>query len=295
MSDLAIPIDALTGAQLSAIAYDEGRAAVAAALAALPAANEGPWSLLWYGADDANQAYVARSAAGRVAVAIRGSVFDPLELAFWIDWFREDGDAVFWQPWPGAWGVAPTGTFIASGTVDGIERILALRDGGIGMVELLVRLGAIGTLTVTGHSLGGGLAHVLAPLLAAHLPPTQARVALLSYAAPAIGSETFAAWLESSFGAAAGRYHNSLDVVPHAWAGLGWIARSYPGGPDIPGVLADAVDVVRDLLAVRGMRYRQPGLDRTLVGALTGGTSWLDEAAHQHALDTYIGLLQKPA
>jgi hypothetical protein len=293
MSDLAMPIDALTGAQLSSIAYDDSRAAIAHALAALPPANQGPWTLLWYGADDANQVYVARAATGTVAVAVRGSVFDPGELAFWIDWFREDGDAVFWTPWP--WGGAPAGTSIASGTVDGIERILAMCDGGVGLVDYLVGLGSIGTLTVTGHSLGGGLAHVLAPLLATRVPSLRARVALLSYAAPAIGSETFAAWLESSFGAAAGRYHNSLDIVPHAWAGLGWIARSYPGGPVIPSILADAVDGVRDLLGARGMRYRQPGLDRTLVGTLTGGTSWLDEAAHQHALDTYIGLLQKPA
>jgi hypothetical protein len=293
MSDLAIPIDALTGAQLSAIAYDADRGAIATALAALPAANHGPWTLLWYGADDANQAYVARSRAGQVAVAIRGSVFDPADIAFWIDWFAEDGDAVSWKPWP--WGGAPTGTAIACGTIDGVNRILAMRDDGAGMVDYLVGLGAVGAVTVTGHSLGGGLAHVLAPLLATRVPPAQARYTLLSYAAPAIGSETFAAWIESSFGAAAGRYHNTLDIVPHAWAGLGWIARSYPGGPAMPPGLPDLVDGVRMLLADRGIRYRQPGLDRTLVGTLTGGDSWLAEAAHQHALDTYIGLLQKPA
>ena len=68
------------GMTLAAVAYAPGRAAIEQKLADPALPTGGHWFLDWYGVDDANQVFVARDrVTGQQAVAIRGSVVDPLE------------------------------------------------------------------------------------------------------------------------------------------------------------------------------------------------------------------------
>ena len=209
-------ISALTAATLSGIAYGESRTDVSTALTAVPPAQQGPWTLLWFANDSANQAFAAASADGSLAVAIRGTVTDPRSEAFWLDWFKQDGGALEQQVWP--WPGAPAGAYVAQGTLIGMCSLLSLTDSGSSLLALLKQHGGSGWVTITGHSLGGGLAATLAPWLQQQLSETGLRFQPITFAAPAIGNAIFAQWLEDSFSSAQHRYHNTLDVVPHAWA-----------------------------------------------------------------------------
>ena len=278
--------------ELAAIAYDKGNEAITAQLAALPASLGGPWSLAWLGVDAGNQMYVTHSASAGLAVAIRGSVTDPFSLAFWLDWFRQDLNALGQKPW--VYGRLPAGSMISRGTVDGIQSLQSLNDNGLSLVQELARWRTSSPIPVIGHSLGGGLASAFAPWLEQALSELQgqpARCIPVTFAAPAIGNETFADALEQYYESASNRYHNTQDVVPHAWAGLEWIQNSFVGGPGIPEVLKLAVEAERGLLHLNGLRYRQPGTDQALQGTLVQNVSWVSEVGTQHATATYRSLL----
>lgn len=279
--------------ELAAIAYDSGRQAITAQLQALPAALGGPWSLSWLATDHANQMLLAHSPSAGLALAIRGSVTDPSTLAFWLDWFQQDLNAFRQRPW--VFGRLADGSAVSQGTLDGLNSLIGLSDQGLDIVSELARWRQSGPIAVIGHSLGGGLASAFAPWLEQAVSQKQGqslRCVPLTFAAPAVGNPTFADSLEANYGSAGNRYHNTLDVVPHAWAGLDWIAHSFPGGPGIPLLAKGAVEAVREFLHLEGLRYRQPGPDQPLTGSITQGVSWAGEAGIQHGTATYRQLLK---
>lgn len=282
----AFQFDPRSALELASIAYTQGRAAITQQLQDLPANRGGPWQLLWLGVDDANQVLLARSASAGLALAIRGSVTDPFSLAFWLDWFQQDLNAFDQMPF--VHGHLPSDAKISRGTLDGIDSVAGMQDNGQDLLAALRAAGAQAALPVIGHSLGGGLATALAPWLEGVLGTPYWP---LTFAAPAIGNEAFAMALASSYGSATSRFHNTLDVVPHAWAGLDWIRSSFPAGPTLPEVARLAIDAAQDYFHARGIRYRQPGPDQILKGTLQAGDSWAGEAGHQHATTTYRALL----
>jgi len=278
---------------LAAAAYAPGRAAIEQKLADPTLPTGGQWSLVWYGVDDANQVFIARDhVTGQQAVAIRGSVVDPRQAAFWLDWFRQDLSVFRMADWP--YGGAPSGARLAHGALSGLGSLLSLKDaGGQTVVAFLRANRGAGLTAVVGHSLGGALAYVLAPYLEQELGPGGDAQAFwpVTFAAPTVGNQIYADWLATTFNAAAARYWNSEDIVPHAWWALPWIAASFPSGPAVPAVLADLVRAIRDGLALFDDGYVQPGDGRMLAGKMASQDGWFGEAGHQHAAATYLSLL----
>lgn len=285
------------GMTLAAIAYSPNLGAINTLLKNPNLATQGRWTATWYGFDDANQAFVAiDNQSGQYAIAIRGSVTDPMTPAFWIDWLDQDLSVFRPAAWP--YGGAPSGATISQGSLHGLSSLLSLSDiNGQSIVDYFRSIAAPKWLTaVVGHSLGGALASVLAPYLHQEFSPGQNALDFwpVTFAAPTAGNAAFAGWIEQQLAAGVGRYHNTLDVVPHAWAGLQWIADSYLGGPKLPSPLKDLVEKIRQFLKLVQADYRQPGAGIPLTGSLVATPSWFTEAGTQHAGATYLKLLGAP-
>lgn len=274
------------------------------ALAASPHAD---WQVQWGPAIDderANMMFVAgKKDLSQCAVCIRGT--DP---AFIIDWVQDLRvlDLVDF-PYTSAPGVQ-----IAAGTAGGLDELVQLvGTTATGDQDLLTFLQQVtpGTLFVTGHSLGGCLASVVAPWLASELGSADS-IKVYTFAAPSAGNGNFATFYNGLFADAAGkstafRLYNTLDVVPNAWSSLLTIKTYYapnPGCPDNFKLIIDAT-----ILGV-GTRYSQVGNKADgsaipLLGQvvavpasafpvdLLGDVQFINELNYQHGTGTYLSLL----
>lgn len=284
---------------LAAIAYANHKE-IPNLLANQQLATQGRWQLQWLGTDDANQAYIAQDQqTGQFSVNIRGSVTDPLSEAFWLDWFKQDLEVLDMGHWPH--GGAPTGTKVSYGTLAGLRSLLNLKNhSGQTLIDFLstnLKPGVSPLTGITGHSLGGALASVLAPYLHQQFSPGQQVLDFwpITFAGPSAGNAVFANWLTQQFAASQGRYFNALDVVPHAWQELAWIEKSFPnGGPSLSLVIKELMKGVADLLKLVKDSYIQPGNGMPLPGTLQSGDDWVTEAGQQHASATYLSLVGAP-
>lgn len=280
---------------LASMAYAPDRGAIEQLLADPALATKGRWTLVWFASDDANQVFIARdTVTGQQAVVIRGSVTDPREAAFWLDWFDQDLSVFRMADWP--YGGAPAGSRLSHGALAGLGSLLTLKDANRKTVAAFLRANAGSGLTaVVGHSLGGALAYVLAAYLGQEFGPDPRVQGFwpVTFAAPTAGNSTFAAWLETAFSAGAGRFWNSDDVVPHSWMQIGWIAGSFPAGPKLPIALVGLIDAIRGALALLDDRYVQPD-GQMLSGAIAIGDDWIAQAGVQHSGSTYLSLLGAP-
>lgn len=284
------------GMTMAAIAYAPGQSAIITQLADTTL-TAGRWALVWYGVDDASQVYVARdTVTGQQAVAIRGSVTDPCEEAFWLDWFQEDPSVFRMGGWP--YGGAPAGASVSHGSLSGLGSLLSLKDLNKQTLVAFLRANPTPNVltAVVGHSLGGALAYLLAPYLHQEFSPGQNVLDFwpVTFAAPTVGNGTYAAWLQSQFVASVSRYYNSVDVVPHAWQDLEWIAASFPGGPKLPLLLKGVVDGIREILKLLEDSYVQPGTGVQLNGTIVVTDDWVQEAGQQHGSATYLSLVGAP-
>jgi hypothetical protein len=260
-------------------------------------ATAGEWSIAWGPVETlANLMYVAYSArADTYAVAIRGTVPTPgpaqllniyqdLAVALAVPWMHPET--------PGA--------AIARGTSDAMKALLSRASGGERLDGFLERVAGAGRIVVTGHSLGGCLASVLAMYLRHRLP--DARVMPVTFAAPTAGNAEFAARFDALFPGAP-RYFNRLDVVPMAWAGLDAFGSLFPApGPRCPAAFRETVRLVAKWLARAGVSYAHPGAGIELVGVPQRRFVRMDpvaaftlELVRQHHPDTYLALLGAPA
>ena len=121
------------------------------------------------------------------------------------------------MPW------APSGQErIAGGTLEGLLIIQGLTDtSGQTLGQYLTAFfaqpaNANVTTLVTGHSLGGCLATVVAPWISSLLPNYQGTIQPITFAAPTAGNSEFAAYYNTLFPQAR-RFQNSLDVIPLAY------------------------------------------------------------------------------
>jgi hypothetical protein len=285
------------GMTLAAIAYQPDQPTISALLKNPALATLGRWSVAWYAADAGNQAYVAvDDQSGQYAIAIRGSVTDPLTPAFWIDWFDQDVSVFRHADWP--YGGAPVGASISQGALHGLGSLLSLTDSnGNALIDFFRSIPKPPWLTaVVGHSLGGALASVLAPYLHQEFSPNTNVLDFwpVTFAAPTAGDGGFANWQEQQFAGSAGRFFNTVDVIPHAWAALNWVASSFPGGPKLPELLKLPIQTIRDFLKLTRADYHQPGSGNPLAGTIAPTDDWFGEAGAQHASATYLSLLGAP-
>jgi triacylglycerol lipase len=207
-------MDAKTAVTLAAISYCDN---VQATLkAALPG-----WTAPWVPdqAINGNLAFVAYDGGSQYAVAIRGSLLNFTWGAF-ENWFNQDLNVFYQVPWTIG---GDNSAMIAQGASDGLNDLNSLVDSSSGspvsMIDFLEGLSNIGTssLAVTGHSLGGNLATVLAPWIYYTLQnagTAMPSMSVYTFAAPAAGNKSFANDYDSLFKSSSWRYQMENDIVP---------------------------------------------------------------------------------
>jgi len=150
---------------------------------------------------------------------------------------------------------------IAHGSHHGLHELLELEGTYQGSTQsldsLLKSLPAGSSLLVTGHSLGGNLASVLAPWIAANVAafgPNQqplerlpANLTAITFAAPTAGNAAFAQFLDANPDRYAAHF-NRNDVVSNVWAQSGplQIDNIYglfpaPGPSPAPALIGDVL------------------------------------------------------
>jgi hypothetical protein len=276
------------------------------------------WQIVWgpgLAADRGNMMYIAGNrATGQYAVAVRGT-----DWSFWLDWVEDFGSLL---PLIGFPYVVPPATGdirIAAGTSFGLSELIQMRgsentpDADADTAEAFLRaLPAGSEVYVTGHSLGGCLASVVAAWLAS-VYGGSARLKAYTFAAPSAGNQGFADYYNRLFTdpktdqSTAYRVFNSLDSVPNAWATLSTIPTYYAPSPLCPSYIKDIVDEgIKDV----GTEYVQvgdlaAGSAVELTGTVVPWSSWWDldptgtaqfahQVGEQHATATYLGLLAAP-
>jgi triacylglycerol lipase len=274
-----------------------------ASLAPLGGASDGYWRCEWGPAtngDQANLAFVAvyydRPSHLPVAavVCLRGTDFGVSDWGI-VEQVWEDLDVTSQVPMP--WDPANAAR-IANGTADAIAEIGALQSKGASLLDFLGGfLSDPGNqkpvLIVTGHSLGGCLTSVVAPWLKTTLARRGVNVPVVpcSFAGPTAGDANFANHFNNQFSYSL-RYHNTLDVVPHAWQDLTGIESIYDAwGLTIPDPAYIAVVGFRTMMSVADVSYVQPRMNDALNGQFSSGLDWYGELALQHHTTTYMQLL----
>jgi triacylglycerol lipase len=286
---------------LSAIAYQSD---VAGQLKNTEYATGGNWSLAWGPVqnDYGNLAYVAKNlTTGAYALVIRGSEFGFSWTAF-ENWFY-DLDVIFQIGWPYL-SNAPDSA-ISLGSYVQAMHISTMTWNGQSLANFLMNGGPQSAmLYVTGHSLGGNLATVLASWISSLRvkdpsqpdPSTQ----IYTYATPSPGNEAFATAYNSRF-PNSWRYVNPLDIVPKTWDHM----------VDVIGIYDDYFLYTPDLVeaAIYSMQgslwsseelygsfYQQTNGDGTTLPTvfILPAPDWFSEVAGQHASNTYLSLLGAP-
>ncbi|HEU0053735.1 MAG TPA: lipase family protein [Longimicrobium sp.] len=278
---------------LSGLAYmpTRPRTGIPRHLADPSLATRGEWSVAWGPAERlGNLAFVAHHPERNVfAVVIRGT--RPLPGGTFLLNLYENlrvGEMVPWAP-----STVP-GAAVARGTNRGIRNLLALASKQV-TLEAFVRdrvapSGA--TLVVTGHSLGGCLATVLAPWLR-HRFGAALEIECVTFAAPTAGNAAFGEYFRSLFPRAE-RYVNTIDFVPMAWETLADIGTLFPapGRPCTPMIRASLKKITK-LLAETGVSYAQPS-PATMLPGTPRNRFFEIEAFMQHHPDAYLELLGAP-
>ncbi len=252
------------------------------------------WQLVWIAddqADPVNFAFIVRDPARDLCVvAIRGTYPDPFSSAYWTDG-SQDSPFGEMQPWPGADGAA-----VSAGTWAGFNGVLELVGSGQGLSAVLTSLRGA-AIVVTGHSLGGTLAPVLA-LWASTVNPSP--LSVYAFAGMTPGNAAFAAL----FGAGTAldgrvwRYNNTLDTVPYGWDRVLETRNFYQPAPEggllvETLLLATAVRLASYGFAAVGEEIALPGQLQSPVIACEF-VAYVIENLHQHMPDTYLALLGAP-
>ncbi|CAM5577595.1 lipase family protein [Streptomyces avidinii] len=264
--------------------------------------TRGTWVLSWVGVSpgNANMAYLARNTDGSnaFAVVIRGTVGSVTDLL-------EDLDVGTVVPF-NLIGM-PSPVSVSKGAMKAFTEVVTMSTAGVTLAQALIT--ALGraqpnpTVYVTGHSLGGCIATMVAPYLQTLTWPNgKPNFELHTFAAPTAGGAEFAAYVDSLEWQANERHYNSNDMVPQAWNNLGATKQWYPD----PGPAAtDYVKaVISALVALPGPNvYVQPGkcdalnssydpVDRNVVKQSL--QDFMGQVDFQHSNSTYLGLLGAP-
>lgn len=310
MGVLPTPQQYWAALELAAISYtdetDAGKqhADMEAALQALPAAELGPWTLVWGPATDQGiLAYVAQAADKTTyALTIRGSLSQTAAHDFLRNWLVDDADVLEQVPFDYP---ASAGAHISSGANSALGSIEGLVDP-ITQLKLPAFIGGLAAkaplnLIITGHSLGGGLVQVGSLWLYAQLEPAaRANITFLpcTYAAPTFGNQEFATLFDTTFPNSY-RAVNTLDVVPMAFENLSGVQQSYPS----PGQTLTEFDPALDA-AAQVFKDSTGNVYRSVSGGrLFSFTGWMPQSAAawdqiagtNHGTATYLDFVQKQA
>jgi len=206
-------------------------------------ATAGLWQAPWIGLtpDGANLCYIAVCPTQNAfAVCCRGTQFNSL-----VDLGEDLGVGTLAQFTPNN-----TPLLVSKGSMKALaEATSAPGLDGDTLLEALTQLLADAptspqpTVYVTGHSLGGAMATMLAVYLFAQTWTNAPAFAVYTFAAPSAGLQSFASYFDTHLNSApnqAFRVYNAWDAVPYAWAALDEVKQNfYPSptkdAPDNPG------------------------------------------------------------
>jgi triacylglycerol lipase len=270
-----------------------------------PLTAGGQWQCLWGPVQDSDQSNLALVAgyfpspnAGpqTICVTLRGTDFDITDIWGMLEQIWQDLDASDPQPMP--WALNDPAR-IASGTLDGLAIIQGLAANGQSLGQFLTTFfsqtaNANVTTLVTGHSLGGCLATIVAMWIRVLLPNFRGTIQPITFAAPTAGDKAFTTYYDTLFPAAR-RFQNSLDVIPLAYYDLGGINSIYANDMlDTPDIIWLGVLGMQAALDIMDASYVQPPQGQQILPGiflLNDATDWYAQALHQHHLATYLGLL----
>jgi hypothetical protein len=261
------------------------------------------WRCLWGPAEDSDQSNLVFVAGlfpnpslgpESICIVVRGTDVDINDIWGIMEQVWEDIDGAYQTQLP----YAPSGVLVAQGTLEGLTIIEQLRYNGQTLGEFLVRFYTTPSrhavpAIVTGHSLGGCLATVVAASMRALLPQ-QIPIQPITFAGPTAGNKNFATWYSTSFQSAR-RFQNTLDIIPMALQNLDGIDDIYDiYGLYTPWFVEGGIGLMTEAMSLTGASYVQPAQGaQVLPGAffLNDQNDWYAQALHQHHLATYLSLL----
>ncbi|MFD9482682.1 IPT/TIG domain-containing protein [Streptomyces sp. NPDC059991] len=300
-------------------------AGISQQLRAIWLATRASWQLAWLALspDDANMVYIAKSIGGsnQFAVVARGTTGNITDIL-------EDLDVGTVVPFTASG--SPTPVAVSKGAMTAFTQVASMvsipppgdvlgvpvPEGafayqGATLAQALASLVQAApttpqpTVYVTGHSLGGSIATMLAPYLytQAQSWTNVPQFALETFAAPTAGLQSFATYV-NGLPFSNNHHVNAWDAVPLAWSSLDEVKQDkwYPSpGPAGNITLHRLFDVLNGL--PKGNVYVQPGVQQQLPSdgnystydpVLTNSTlaDFMGQVAYQHANNTYLGLLQ---
>ncbi|HEX8775146.1 MAG TPA: lipase family protein [Pyrinomonadaceae bacterium] len=259
-------------------------------------ATGGEWRLVWGPVETTgNLMYVVqRNQDNLYAVVIRGTVLS-FSLGTLVDLY-EDLDVGTQVQWTYPY---MTGALVANGTLHGLNVLTTMDSNNLSLLEYLASIPTGGWLFVTGHSLGGCLATVLAPWLQYQLSTINPQLSVVTntFAAPSAGNQAFADWYTNqALRGRSWRYYNSIDIIPRLWSNVPGIKDLFPSpGKSCPFGMRGVIDLINGwLVDLDEVSYVQPnGAGNPLAGTATPA-GWLTEAGHQHDHNYYLTLLGAP-
>lgn len=268
------------------------------------------WSVAWagLGEDGANFAYIASNAStGEFAVVVRGTIFTPIDLLEDLD----VGALVQFTAIPASFSSEPL--MVSQGAMVAFTEIMSMVSVAKNTtlrqeLDNLV-MGSTPTIYVTGHSLGGCVASMVALYLATeYYGDTLPVIAAYTFAAPTAGTQAFAdcydLYVTNGTGNTAWRVYNNYDVVPNAWQSLEAVEKFYPSSAG-PVANKAVTSLIKSFLqSTNGNAYVQTNQkNKNIVELNSGYTTYdpdsvcesvgdfLGQAGFQHANATYLSLL----
>jgi hypothetical protein len=243
-----------------------------------------------------NFAFAAHNTSdGTRVVSIRGTYPNPLSSAYWEDG-RQDSPFGTMASWPGN----PEAK-ISAGTATGFENLKMLANGnGITLQAYLATVPDESPVFVTGHSLGGTLAPVLALWFTDLFPGKSISVA--TYAGITPGNSSFAELFGpgTALSGRVRRVYNTLDTVPYGWDNVYATHDFYQPEPQGGAVVSALLLATVARLKLGGYNYTAVGDPIPLDGEVQPPSVSCDlvayvlENLHQHMPDTYLSLLGAP-
>jgi hypothetical protein len=293
--------------RFAVIAYDSPQAIPIDVSTQIPPAN-GSWTCVWGPYTDSiiainALAYIVQNKqSNEYAVVMRGTT--PSSLTDW-HFDLETWPIVSLNPYI---PIAPTtGLMTATGSLDEFQKIISLGAGKT-LLDYFTGLStAPARVFVTGHSLGGTMAALVAAYLKAQFVANQKLQSVVvqpyTFAAFTPGNQLLAAYLDMLFGSDSGlapawRYYNVLDVAPILWTSLSGVQELYPYG--FHGIGPDEIArSFRKIPSTQGQLYVQPQQGGFALSGQFLKESWIGlesrwdrEAGFQHShIASYLPLM----
>jgi len=194
------------------------------------------------------------------------------------------------------------GPEVAAGFQDGLENIIVVPDPTTNytlMDFLRPALAASNAgLLVTGHSLGAGLATMVALWLENQLPnnngPTSTTITPITFAAPGIGNQDFANLYESTFSNSL-RYVNQYDLIPMGYGSIETLIKQYSPAPTLWDY-SEATYIALEIIGAGTDRvYVQTNQNQGTISFAgptpSSSNTFTEEVEIQHSTSTYLGYL----